>query len=618
MNRNSPTQSPIIPSPARSPIIPSPAASPATPRSATSSPMMQQSARLLSATASPEMQSARSATSSRAPSSARSASSPVISKSERKKLLQAKIKTNLKLKSNIADIENTKKVVKQEIAKIKRQQTPAGVLRNFINTTFYKIPASINDLSSDINKLEQEKIEYNAVLINVLNAKKILDIDIVKQAAKEDFIDTSMAAIKIDKKVAENKNVLKMVLNDINGIEKNIIKIDRKIQELKQLKEKELKIVMDKNALEAQIKQEEQKRLKELKDIEKRQKNELNAELKLQKANISAKEKEEILKEKEVYAKQLSQYLSGFKGSNEIIIKINQYKGLYEDALKDRQANTVGITGRFFKTKDIQNEMNYKYDIANINSKAYYANMKLFEKLFNDKQNFIRNHYAKIMNQSSVEKMKETQRLLKIKDDELISNLYIIPSGFAPKEAINEAKRINDLKKNEEKEKQRQAQEKIANELLMQKAKNDEKDARLKSREVNERLLSAEINKREVIYDKVNQQRASLTEAESLKLREQASRPIEWGSSSSAKTSRRNIQEIIAPSMTMSAADAERERKRLIRQEQEEKDKDKIQKEIIDNESKFLNSLFARAKPATPTIEADVRQRQRKAKGMDR
>jgi hypothetical protein len=573
--------------------------------SATSSPMMQQSARLSSATASPEMQSARSATSSRAPSSARSASSPVISKSERKKLLQAKIKTNLKLKSNIADIENTKKVVKQEIAKIKRQQTPAGVLRNFINTTFYKIPASINDLSNDINKLEQEKIEYNAVLINVLNAKKILDIDIVKQAAKEDFIDTSMAASKIDRKVAENQNVLKMVLNDINGIEKNIIKIDRKIQELKQLKEKELKIVMDKNALEAQIKQEEKNRLAELKAVEKRQKDALNAELKLQKGNMLAKEKEEILKEKEVYAKQLSQYLSGFKGSNEIIIKINQYKGLYEDALKDRQANTVGITGRFFKTKDIQNEMNYKYDIANINSKAYYANMKLFEKLFNDKQNFIRNHYAKIMNQSSVEKMKETQRLLKIKDDELISNLYNIPSGFAPKEAINEAKRINDLKKNEEKEKQRQAQEKIANELLMQKAKNDEKDARLKSREVNERLLSAEINKREVIYDKVNQQRASLTEAESLKLREQSSRPVfDVAPSSSAKTSRRNIQEIIAPSMTMSAADAERERKRLIRQKQEEdsitkeeKARLKQQKEVDAEMSKFMKDMLDPSKP---------------------
>ena len=532
-----------------------------------------------------------SATSSRATSSARSVSSPVISKSERKKLLQAKINTNSKLKASIADIENTKKVVKQEIYKIKRQQTPAaGILRKFIDSTFYKIPASINDISNDINKLEKEKIEYNAVLINILNASKILNTDLVKQAAKEEFIDTSMAAIKIDKKVAENRNVLKMVERDINSVEASLIKIDKKILELKQLKEKELKIVMDKNALEAQIKQEEQNRLRELKEIEKRQKDALNAELKLQKANISAKEKEEILKEKEVYSKQLSQYLSGFNGSNEIIIKINQYKGLYEDALKERQANTVGITGRFFKTKDVQNEMNYKYEVANINSKAYYANMKLFEKLFNDKQKFIRNHYSKIMNQPSVEKMKETQRLLKIKDDELISNLYIIPSGFAPKEAINEAKRINDLKKNEDKEKQRQAQEKIANELLMEKAKQTEKDARVKSREVNERLLSAEINKREVIYDKVNQQRASLTKVESLKQKEQPS-------TSSAKTS--------TPSFTMSAADAERERKRLIKQKQEEdsitkeeKARLKQQKEVDAEMSKFRKDYIDPSKPS--------------------
>lgn len=539
MNKDSPTQSPIIASPARSPIIASPFSSPVV-----SDPA---SARL------------SSRASSRAPSAAASPAAyvSIISKSERKKLLQERIKGNQRLKSKIADVENTKKVVKQEISNIKRQQTArAGIVRKFIASTFYKIPASIGDISNDINKLEREKIEYNAVLINILNAQKILQIDLVKQGAKVEFIDTSIAAVKIDKKVAENETVLRMVLNDINGVERKLINIDKQIQELKQLKAKELKIVMEKNALEAQLKQEEKRKAAELKEEEKRQKDALNAEIKLQKAQMSAKEKEEVLQEQKVYAGQLSQYLSGFNGRNEIIVKINQYKGLYEDALQERQANTVGITGRIFKSKEAQNEMNYKYEIANINSKAYYANMKLFENLYKDKQKLIKNYYAKIMNQSSVEKMKETARLLKIKDGELIDNLYIIPSGFAPKESINEAKRINDLKKNQEKEKERKTKESIANSLLMEKAKNDYKDARMRSREVNEGLLSAEINKQGVIYDKVNQQviseginqqRATITDAEILKLREQAARPV--FNVAPIRTIKREIQEVIAPSL---------------------------------------------------------------------
>lgn len=529
MNRDSPTQSPITISPFASPPISiTPFASPdvSSSRSASRAPSAAASpaqssrsaSRAPSAAASPA-QSARSA--SRASSVVANAS--VISKSERKKLLQGKIKANQSLKSKITDVENTKKVVRQEIKNIKRQQTArAGILRKFIDSTFYKIPASINDISNDINRLEQEKIEYNAVLIGIINAQKILEIDIVKQGAKEEFVDTSMAAAKIDRKVAENQTVLRMVLNDINNVERKLINIDKQIQELKQLKSKELKIVMEKNALEAQLKQDEKRKVAELKEEEKRQKDALNAELKLQKANISAKEKEEVLEQQKVYAAQLSQYLSGFNGRNEIIIKINQYKGLYEDALKERAANTVGITGRIFKSKEAQNEMNYKYEIANINSKAYYANMKLFENLYKDKQKLIKNYYAKIMNQSSVEKMKETERLLKIKDGELIDNLYIIPSGFAPKESINEAKRVNDLKKNEEKEKERKTKESIANALLMEKAKNEYKDARNKSKEVNERLLSAEINKQQVIFEGINQQRATITQAERLNLREQA------------------------------------------------------------------------------------------------
>lgn len=522
MNRDSPSQSPITITPFASPPISiTPFASPDISSSRSASRV---SSRAPSAAASPA-QSARSA--SRAPSSARSASvvanASVISKSERKKLLQGKIKSNERLKSKIADVENTKKVVRQEIKNIKRQQTAkAGILRKFIDSTFYKIPASINDISNDINRLEKEKIEYNAVLIGIINAQKILEIDIVKQGAKEEFVDTSMAAAKIDRKVAENQTVLRMVLNDINNVERKLINIDKQIQELKQLKSKELKIVMEKNALEAQLKQDEKRKVAELKEEEKRQKDALNAELKLQKANISLKEKEEILQEQKVYAAQLSQYLSGFNGRNEIIIKINQYKGLYEDALKERADNTVGITGRIFKSKEAQNEMNYKYEIANINSKAYYANMKLFENLYKDKQKLIKNYYAKIMNQSSVAKMKETERLLKIKDGELIDNLYIIPSGFAPKESINEAKRVNDLKKNEEKEKERKTKESIANALLMEKAKNDYKDARNRSKEVNERLLSAEINKQQVIFEGINQQRATITQAERLNLQEQA------------------------------------------------------------------------------------------------
>ena len=202
MNRETPTQSPITISPFASPPI------------------------SITPFASPDVSSSRSASSrasSRAPSSARSASVvgnvSLISKSERKKLLQERIKGNQRLKSKIADVENTKKVVKQEISNIKRQQTArAGILRKFIASTFYKIPASIGDISNDINKLEREKIEYNAVLISILNAQKILQTDIVKQEAKVDFVDTSIAATKIDRKVAENETVLRMVLNDINNV----------------------------------------------------------------------------------------------------------------------------------------------------------------------------------------------------------------------------------------------------------------------------------------------------------------------------------------------------------------------------------------------------------------
>ena len=148
--------------------------------------------------------------------------------------------------------------------------------------------------------------------------------------------------------------------------------------------------------------------------------------------------------------------------------------------------------------------MNYKYEIANINSKAYYANMKLFENLYEDKKKFIKNHYAKIMNQPSVAKMKETEQQLKITDGSLINSLYIIPSSFDEKESINEAKRISDLKKNEEKEKERLEKESIANTLLMKKARNDYKDARIRSREANQRLLSDLINKQRIRSREVN------------------------------------------------------------------------------------------------------------------
>ena len=159
------------------------------------------------------------------------------------------------------------------------------------------------------------------------------------------------------------------------------------------------------------------------------------------------------MEEQKIYVEQLLKYLDGFNGSNPIISKYISYNALYEIALKERAANTVGITGRIFKSKETQREMNYKYEIANINSKAYYANMKLFKNLYEDKQKFIKNHYAKIMNQPSVAKMKETEQQLKITDGSLINSLYIIPSSFDEKESINEAKRISDLKKNEEKEK---------------------------------------------------------------------------------------------------------------------------------------------------------------------
>ena len=227
-------------------------------------------------------------------------------------------------------------------------------------------------------------------------------------------------------------------------------------------------------------------------------------ELKLEKLNISLKEKQELLEQQKVYAAELSQYLSRFPRNNEIFNKYITYNALYNQALEERAANTVGITGRLFKTKETQREMNYKYEIANINSKAYYANMKLFENLYEDKKKFIKNYYAKIMNQPSVAKMKETEKQLKITDGSLINTLYIIPSSFDEKESMNESKRINDLKKNEEKEKARLEKERIANDLLMKKARNDYKDARIRSREANARLISAEMNEVGVIYDKVN------------------------------------------------------------------------------------------------------------------
>ena len=177
------------------------------------------------------------------------------------------------------------------------------------------------------------------------------------------------------------------------------------------------------------------------------------------------------MQEQKIYVEQLLKYLDGFNGRNEIIMKINQYNSLYNQALEERAANTVGITGRIFKSKETQREMNYKYEIANINSKAYYANMKLFKNLYEDKQKFIKNHYAKIMNQPSVEKMKETEKQLKITDGSLINSLYIIPSSFDEKESMNESKRISDLNKNEDKEKERLAKESIANDLLMKKSK---------------------------------------------------------------------------------------------------------------------------------------------------
>ena len=227
-------------------------------------------------------------------------------------------------------------------------------------------------------------------------------------------------------------------------------------------------------------------------------------ELKLEQREISIKERAAIVEQQKIYVEQLSQYLSRFPRNNEIFNKYITYNALYNQALEERAANTVGITGRLFKTKETQREMNYKYEIANINSKAYYANMKLFKNLYEDKQKFIKNHYAKIMNQPSVAKMKETEQQLKITDGSLINSLYIIPSSFDEKESINEAKRISDLKKNEEKEKERLEKESIANTLLMKKARNDYKDARIRSREANQRLLSDLINKQRIRSREVN------------------------------------------------------------------------------------------------------------------
>ena len=227
-------------------------------------------------------------------------------------------------------------------------------------------------------------------------------------------------------------------------------------------------------------------------------------ELKLEQREISIKERAAIVEQQKIYVEQLLKYLDGFPRNNEIFNKYITYNALYNQALEERAANTVGITGRLFKTKETQREMNYKYEIANINSKAYYANMKLFKNLYEDKKTFIKNHYAKIMNQPSVAKMKETEQQLKITDGSLINSLYIIPSSFDEKESINEAKRISDLKKNEEKEKERLEKERIANDLLMKKARNDYKDARIRSREANQRLLSDLINKQRIRSREVN------------------------------------------------------------------------------------------------------------------
>lgn len=582
-------------------VIFSPTSTPTS--SPTQSPMMQQSARLSSAASSPGVVSrASSRAASRAASSPRITSErmdgPILNltKSERQQKIQQSLKANAKLQEDIDEIEDTKKIVKKEIDNIKKTQTAsAGVLRKFIDLTFYKIPTSINEISNDINKLQKEKIELNDVLINILEAQKRIQVDIEKQGEKVKYIDDSRAAAKIDTKVAQNKNVLAMILADINGVEARLINIDRQIEKLKQFKQQELKNVMEKNELERKQKEEAKRDAKEKKENQKRKQDALDFEIKLEQTEMSIKEKTAILQEQKVYSEQLSQYLSGFNGSNPIISKYNTYKALYEIALKERGANTVGITGRLFKTKEAQKEMNYRYEIANINSKAYYANMKLFENLLKDKQKFIRNHYAKIMNQISVAKMKETEKLLKIKDAELIDNLYTIPRGFDGKEGVNETRRINDLRKNEDKEKERLQQESIANAMLMEKAKQAEKDARNRSMEVNDRLFSAEANKaaindkvkEQVISERINMQRASLTEAERLKLREQAARPVfnvkvdkveavkvdkveavripnpntsSSASSAPTRTSRRITEEIISPQMTSTKSKADIDR----------------------------------------------------------
>ena len=205
-------------------VIFSPTSTPTS--SPTQSPMMQQSARLSSAASSPGVVSrASSRAASRAASSPRITSErmdePILNltKSERQQKIQQSLKTNAKLQEDIDEIEDTKKIVKKEIDNIKKTQTAsAGVLRKFIDLTFYKIPTTINEISNDINKLEKEKIELNDVLINILEAQKRIQIDLEKQGEKVKYIDDSMSAAKIDTKVAQNKNVLAMILSDINGV----------------------------------------------------------------------------------------------------------------------------------------------------------------------------------------------------------------------------------------------------------------------------------------------------------------------------------------------------------------------------------------------------------------
>jgi hypothetical protein len=440
--------------------------------------------------------------------------------SERKEVVKELLKENQRLTDFTSLIEKEKSKIKGNIIGIKKQQTPAiGLVRKYAASVLYKIPADVIGISNDINKLEAQKIEYNQVLINILEAKKRITVDLEKQIAKTNVALTEEEVLKIGKKMDEDKNVAKMIDADIVNVQLKISKIDRDIITWKNLKQKEMKIIEDKKALDAQFQLDEKKRLVELKEQEKRQQDALNAQLKIQQAELTAKEREDIQREKENYVKQLNKYLSGFTSKNPIISKISEYKVLYDDALKERQKNTVGITGRIFKSIQAQKEMNYKYEIANINSKAYYSAVNLFEKLLKDKQNFIKNHYSKIMNQSSIQKMQDMERNLNIKHKDQLDTLYDVPSGYAPKEEMIKVKRVADLKKYNLREEQRAEQEKEAVDRIAEQERLAEKQRRQLSKEVN----IDKLNKMKNVQDDADKRQAVKLAEEEQKQKDQKS-----------------------------------------------------------------------------------------------